>query len=209
MKKLLILFGLFLGLGTANGQTKKAESKSTATKTLQTDSFKEELTKEVKGPKKEETIKYIHGIIKDIRISNTEYSKSINVYTSEEENYTGATLDDCNLIITLWWEKTAITPTGSGQSKGNQTITIPMDKIERLSKGSNFITFSYYQGEEGIKTQLKFDEVNNAKSTKVTESYSSDFRIIGNENEEVFSNLSKAFNHLRKLCGAPEPISFD
>ncbi|MGB3103890.1 hypothetical protein [Sphingobacterium siyangense] len=199
MKNLLIIFTLFLGLGAVNAQTKTTASKPAAAKEQTASSVREQVSEPIIGPTKEETVKYLHGIIKNIGTSKTEYLKSVDVYTSEEEKYTGATLEGCNLIITLFWEKTAITPTGSGQSKGNKTITIPMDKIEKINKGLNFIKFSYYQGEEMIKSQAKFDEVNNVKSTKITEGYSSDFSIIGYENEDVFNNLAKALDHLRKL----------
>ncbi|MFD1772096.1 hypothetical protein [Sphingobacterium suaedae] len=209
MKKLLILFILSLGLGTVNAQAKKTVSKSAVAEGQPIASTKEQTPAEAKGPSKEETITYIHNIVKNIKYYNFESAPNINVTTSDNTIYESVVLDGCNLIITSLWERKATTKLGSSQSKGQQIVTVPIDKVEKISTGLNFIKFSYYQGEEAIKTKLKVDEVNYAKSTKVTETYSPDYTIIGNENEEVFNNLAKALNHLRKLCGAPEPISFD
>jgi len=56
MKKLIILFALFLWIGTADAQTKKTLSKPTESKGQPITSANEESSAKAKGPTKEETI---------------------------------------------------------------------------------------------------------------------------------------------------------
>ncbi|MGB3106179.1 hypothetical protein [Sphingobacterium siyangense] len=209
MKNLLILFTLFLGLGTVKAQAKKAVAKPAVTKEQPTTYVEEKSSTQIKGPTKLETITYINNIVKNIKYYSEDNAPKINVTSSISRTYGGVILEGCNLVITSLWERKGTTKLGSSQSKGQEIVTIPIDKVERITQGMNFIKFSYYQGEDKIKIRSKVEEENYSKIDTFDEQFESDYTLIGSENQEVFNNLGKAFNHLRKLCGAPEPISFD
>lgn len=68
MKNLLIIFTLFLGLGMADAQTKKAVAKAATKKEQPIASTKEQTPAEVKGPTKEETIEFIVNNIPTVPI---------------------------------------------------------------------------------------------------------------------------------------------
>jgi hypothetical protein len=209
MKNLLILFTLFLGLGTVKAQAKKAVAKPAVTKEQPTTYVEEKSSTQIKGPTKLETITYINNIVKNIKSYSKDNAPKINVTSSISRTYNGVILEGCDLVITSLWERKSTTKLGSSQSKGQEIVTVPIDKVERITQGMNFIKFFYYQGEDKIKIRSKVEEENYSKINTFDEQFESDYTLIGSENQEVFNNLAKAFNHLRKLCGAPEPISFD
>lgn len=84
-----------------------------------------------------------------------------------------------------------------------------MDQIEKLElckeDGLHYVRFIAYQ-------QNKLIKVNDTMSENFNIGF---FNYFGrNDKYNVASTrntekLVKAFNHLRKLCNAPEPISFD
>lgn len=215
MKELLILFTLFLGLGTVNAQAKKAVAKSAVTKEQPTGTVKEESSTQAKGPTKEETIAYIKNEL------NTGSAIYYVVYPESGRNgvlnpkrivkifIKGISFDNCELIFNI---ETKISERYSDirwreyeqDFQKDVTIKIPLNKIESIEKrtitdekagvDTDFIEFKVSKGEN-----LIYHSRENLTFSK----YSLDINAFN------VDKLTKAFNHLRKLCGAPEPISFD
>ena len=225
MKTLLTLFAIILSLGLANAQTKKPVAKNTEIPT------KTETPSATKGPTKEETIEYIANTLnaKEIHfIVFPELKKSGGISPKTVEKYfvESILMDNCKLIIHLkiesnesysdfkWYKSETIV-------YSDQIVEIPLDKIEFIKEGSitypeynltsNFILFKAVQDSKLIKENSKwfskYKESGKIDYEKQKEDLLSEYKFNANQINEV--KLTKAFNHLRKLCGAPEPISFD
>ncbi len=101
-------------------------------------------------------------------------------------------------------------------------MTINLSKVEEVtfesqSKGECRLFYIKFKAIPGVKFSQAIESEGNMKTDKKSESvlihevripannaYGREY-FISPETEKVF----KAFNHLRKLCGAPDPIKFD
>lgn len=77
-------------------------------------------------------------------------------------------------------------------------------KIDLKNIESIFISETKYTGESHCDLKLSFNSINNKEKYEL---YINNGRDCSKVQE--YEKIKKAFNHLRKLCGAPEPISFD
>ena len=214
MKNLLILFALFLGLGVANAQTKKTASKPTATKTQQTAQVKEDTPTQTKGPNKEVTQQYIInfflnknvGSIKS-KVSNTDQIITTILHCDE------VVFKECVLNLTFSESATLDYDRRSGRSnvvlgEAKLFLTIPLSQIESIEKDDNHIKFIAQYNENVIKDIF---ESSDAYYKNVLENGSKGkcFILCNTSSSAEIDKLIKSFNHLRKLCGAPEPIYFN
>ena len=217
MKNLFTLFAIILGLGLANAQTKKPVAKKTdaPTKTLTPTA--------TKGPTKEETQNYILNELKnDSKIYFSKYSKekgataAYDIFTSY--NLSQISFEDCTLRLKIRKEYKELYETRLSQSdrivETTLDVVIPLNKMEIISFIDDEIVFESVNGlssialsEEKIRKHPSYvlnkqDEVISVETVS-----KADWNLPYNLQDPT--KLTKAFNHLRKLCGAPEPISFD
>ncbi|GAB1345373.1 hypothetical protein [Cloacibacterium normanense] len=202
MKNLLTLFAIILSVGVANAQTKKPVAKKTDTPT------KAETTVVMKGPTKEETIEYIKNEIGE-NVKNLTATSILFGNLFKAEYIKEISISDCTLTI-----KTIIESSNEQKRKvENEIVTIPLNKIQNIEivndkQESGQITgiqikFTTYQKQNLIT-------INDEKEYAYYLSLSKmDSKSSEAEPTRDLEKLTKAFNHLRKLCGAPEPISFD
>jgi hypothetical protein len=206
MKNLLIIFTLFLGLGAVNAQARKTVSKPAIGKGT-TNSFSEEQTPaEVKGPTKEETMTYIKNCILNAKYSQVKESGPLrNTY---EVEYNNVVLEGCILQITYSYTSTLERKGTYGVQATKNQVWIPIDRIENVISNDRNLELFVYQKENAIKTSQKGERTVDEKRTTIDESKTVNTYLLNLQSNEI-EKLVKAFNHLRKLCGAPEPISFD
>ena len=150
-------------------------------------------------PSKEQTIEFINNKLSQLVYREGDVSRENTSY-----NYKSSEIKNCNLIVTYTMDRDL-------GSNGNVKLTfvneIPIDKIEKISINYG-LKFESYQKTKLIKESKKgVNTVFGTSETINNENYlsSTNLNMFQSDAEE----LLKAFNHLRKLCGAPEPISFD
>jgi hypothetical protein len=195
MKTLLTLFAIILSVGVANAQTKKPVVKKTDTPA------KTETTTTTKGPTKEETIEYIKNELqREFNLSIYTTRTDYKVYLEDLD------VQGCDLVF--------IKRTENSGEISKEKIIIPLDKIESIEEdyskytngaiSSRMIIFLTYQKQKLISQSDK-----RVYDYQLPLSYADlDMNVDARASRNI-EKLTKAFNHLRKLCGAPEPISFD
>ena len=158
---------------------------------------------QTKGPTKEETIDYIRSFFTN---HSTEIERPIG-YLTLSKNYR---FDINNTVVRINYESWDGSALINNEVKyTDNLLEFDLKEIERVTltsgKVSNkcgySIIFMAFNGKNTIKSE------GGKKS-------SASFPLYGKGIIECDSDLSgekilKAFKHLRKLCGAPEPISFD
>ncbi|MDM1297181.1 hypothetical protein HXZ94_01490 [Empedobacter falsenii] len=154
-----------------------------------------------KKPTKEETIEYINNKLSQIIYYKEEEDSSSKTYMTK--SYISSEVENCIIKITYSWERNIVFSNSLNNQYGKRKgqIKIPLNKIEKIVK-SYGLTFYVYQNAKSISYVFGDEE----KSLDKTENLS---QISMEMNESDAEELLKAFNHLRKLCGAPEPLSFD
>lgn len=154
-------------------------------------------------PTKEETVEFIVNRLNQIR-----YNES-NSYVNTNVNYTNSQFNDCILTV----ERIIDITIGRNEStsKIKYKAEIPINKIEKIAaseNGLNGLTFVTYQKSKLIKVNSNGVNIDFGVEEKINkEDYQSSYYLHMSSLDA--EELLKAFNHLRKLCGAPEPISFD
>ena len=158
-----------------------------------------------KKPTKEETVDYIKNTIINSTYNKTDSGDSY--YRDFKKNYIDATLVDCLLKITYTSYSSMERKGDFGVRKTNDRVEIPVDKIEKIILENGNLKFFVFQNKKSINTESK-GELKRDGISKIDDYESvSDYTLYANINDT--DKLIKAFNNLRKLCGAPEPISFD
>ena len=146
-------------------------------------------------PTKEETAEYIVNTLKEY-IHDFRYDEGGNGY------YENQSLTFDNFILTLKFKMQYL----SADVRHLQQFIINLKEIEKIelisSSQCNFLVFTSYNSKKLI----------HCNTTSTHDGFTKD------EKKEVRSQVSfaspddeklvKAFNYLRKLCGAPEPIQF-
>ena len=200
MKNLFTLFAILLSLGLANAQTKKPLAKKTDTPT------KVETPTATKGPTKEETIEYIKNEIgegaKNLTATNL-------VDYPEFEYIKEMSISNCTLTIKIIIAKRVI----EERKVENEIVTIPLNKIQNIE-----IVNDKQESGQITGIQIKFTTYQKQNLITINDekeyAYYLSLSKMDSKSSEAkptrdLEKLTKAFNHLRKLCGAPEPISFD
>ncbi len=198
MRNIILLFVLFVLFGSL--QSVQAQNK----------------------PTKEETVAFI----------KQSFEKSFNWYCGRSSDglkrsykHYKIEFDKEKNILQMYWEYEISINMDNGEVIYQNRINIDLSKIESIKKSSLItvesksncdaqqirITFNVAPGDYKIKTENAGGYGDDPWKTKMDNSAT--FPLWygckdGFDNEEV-EKISKAFNHLRKLCGAPDPISFD
>lgn len=150
-------------------------------------------------PTKQQTIEYLTNTLKGFT-SNFIWSDQEEI--TENDTITSIGFRDCNTII----KYKSIDPIGSKKYLTYNINLKELDdiKIERIESGKKYyqLHFISYNSQKLIKENYQF--FSGLELIKDTEMYKSAVTIPAPNDEK----LVKAFNHLRKLCGAPEPIKF-
>jgi hypothetical protein len=170
-------------------------------------------------PTKEQTIEFIKSYFKDKTFKVDEYNKNDKTYRSSE--YMNFNVDfnynTSQMIINFKYQgvfKAVSEPSLDNETISSNKYIFNINEIESIQTlfygngpfeaalkfivGPNKIieTYKDEKDQKQIKKQEKEVEI------VVEKSYGTDLSIEA-------AKLMKAFNHLRKLCGAPDPISFD
>lgn len=152
------------------------------------------------GPTKEETMNYIKSFFNDDYFKNGQLQ--ITYIPMSAEWYVGYKVTDIyfvNCTLHVSFEKfssMSARPQYERKEYFTKTINISeIDEIEQVKVNGNINDLA----------ALKFKDKNNTRG----EDLDLPFSVISKGTDIKNTKLFKAFNHLRKLCGAPEPISFD
>lgn len=154
---------------------------------------------QTKGPAKEETIAFIKGYFSDLKI-DSQNGKDYYLYNDQYK----ITIENARMLIT--WKNYNF----SNEFNYNTVIEFDLKDINQLTTYKNKTSWDCENG-------IFFNTVNNTKSIK--ETTDNKVKMVSGFSLSIYrgsdcvdvktTQIYKAFNHLRKLCGAPEPISFD
>ncbi|UTA67394.1 hypothetical protein [Emticicia sp. 21SJ11W-3] len=146
-------------------------------------------------PSFDETVKYINGYLSQIKHveGDGRYGNIQNMYSYQnikaKLTQSKYNINDFDLHVSYRY------------SNENLGIHVSLSDIVRISP-------MYRQG-EGVSSATYFIQFYEKGNEKETDNYLPLFygkaSIESIENSQIY----KAFNHLRKLCGAPEPLKFD
>ncbi len=189
-------------------------------------------------PTKEQTVQFIKdyyqenrmhtgiGFYTDKNNQKTSYNKSVkNIVILFDEN-----TDELTISFESIYLITIFTSSGSGEANefSKTKYIIDLSKIEainqtnyRMRKEDEMFQINLdFQATQGYKIEYFHISNNmsieslvfpNSPEMKNTISIPVNFYLAENNFEHSTHNkkILQAFNHLRKLCGAPDPISFD
>ena len=152
-----------------------------------------------KGPTKEETIDFIKGYFSDLKI-DSQNGKDYYLYSDQYK----IIIQNTTAIMT--WKHYNF----YNEFDYNTVVEFDLKDINQLTAYTNKTTWDCENG-------IFFNTVNRTKSIKETtdnkETMINGFSLSIHRGRDCIdvqtTEIYKAFNHLRKLCGAPEPISFD
>ena len=154
-------------------------------------------------PTKEETVQFIKSELQDKKLIRDYFTRGPykgDVYpttTSIYSIWSNINMNDCRFKFTYHWmnteEKNGVVVVDKKYSSVTE-VSIDFNRVEQ-------ITIDRYGEDIGSYIfKVKNDNGN----------YENKMVLIGSiESDPHSQKLSNAFQHLRKLCGAPEPISFD
>ena len=194
MKILLILFAFSLGLGLVNAQ----ESKPTKPETIQfiIDNFQKDqpIYYEKAQDQDNGSLRFIFTKVLIENISFNGCDLQIDVSEIRNNSYERK---DWNKYEFFYFFK--------------YKVIIPLNKIESVNATDKAIAFNSINATQTISVETD-SYIKNKLSNEISdkESKKESLRTWNLPfNMKESTKLTKAFNHLRKLCGAPEPISFD
>ncbi|QQT32852.1 hypothetical protein I6I99_09930 [Sphingobacterium multivorum] len=194
MKNLLILFTFFLGLGLTNAQ----ESKPTKQETIQfiIDNFQKDQPIYYEKVKDQDngSLRFIFTKVLIENISFKGCDLQIDVSEMRNNSYERKDWNKYEYFYFFTYK-----------------VIIPLNKIESVNATDKAIAFNSINATQIISVETD-SYIKNKLSNEISDKESkkeslSTWNLPFNIKEST--KLTKAFNHLRKLCGAPEPISFD
>lgn len=154
-------------------------------------------------PTKEQTLEYIKGYYSDFKVGWW----SDNKYDLFSENYKIIMID--TKLIIEWnvysWDRILT----------RKSYEFDFRDIESLGLKKEISTTA---GSRHCEEKIVFNTINNKPTIKLVDNsqefFVNKFSILINDGTDCINatkenQIFKAFNHLRKLCGAPEPINFD
>ncbi len=159
-------------------------------------------------PTKEQTIEYILNTLENHNVSIDFPKSSDGTQFNDKIKVEDIAFDDC--VVTLkeiHYEKRYFNGAYNGFNDYNNVYNINLKDIEKveLTNDNVFkwrITFYCFNGKKLIKNDYEYTNEENKKET--TSSSISSCTVTAPRDDK----LVQAFNHLRKLWGAPEPIKF-
>lgn len=151
------------------------------------------------GPTKEQTQEYIKGYFSALKIIGTNEGERI-----KWDDQFQLSFNDCNLIIE--WNHYA----WDGSLFYKPRYEFDIRDIESLGVSLGEMSEDKYYGILflAINSQPLIKEVEDS-GEKYVSSFDLPIYQEPNQLDVEESKIFKAFNHLRKLCDAPDPISFD
>lgn len=159
-------------------------------------------------PTKEQTVAFIKSFFKDLKVGTiVRYSIAHNMpYWKIVDNYK-IEVNDCTLTI----EYDTYEKFPEERFAGTRRLVIDLKDIETIAVSLDnravcqySILFKTVNKKNSIKKK-KADGYENVYEGEILFHATTDIEDVAEEQMKMV----KAFNHLRKLCGAPEPISFD
>lgn len=172
-------------------------------------------------PTKEQTVEFIKNFFKDKIIKCDDFRDK--TYKSNETKNFSLDFDEANNSLTIYYENYGEYNNISAKYKKNSSAKyktiIDLSKVES-------IVFEIHKLGECDDIYLNFKVAANANIAVYKCEETNTLPINPTQEKEVLipingytcngcdhsnynQKIFKAFNHLRKLCGAPEPISFD
>lgn len=155
-------------------------------------------------PTKEETVQFIKSELENKKITYSYYQREHsggNEITDMFYTYTNFNINSCILNYKTVWK--------------NIRILNEVESLNNTSQSDNSINFKLVEAiNVKILGGINLDNISFVfKQKNVDGSYLKEIEILIGQfphNTDAFSlKIYKAFQHLRKLCDAPEPISFD
>jgi hypothetical protein len=148
-----------------------------------------------KKPTKEQTIEYITNVLKDY---HSDFSRGDGGYGTYKITAINFKEDNLTLKVDILY--------GSSDVKHYLEYVVDIKDVESVSiknsSGMYFLNFNSFNAKKLIKSTAT--SIYDGKQKPPEQSFSAEIAIPSPNDEK----LLKAFNHLRKLCGAPEPITF-
>ncbi|MEI9955273.1 MAG: hypothetical protein WDM90_02970 [Ferruginibacter sp.] len=159
-------------------------------------------------PTKEQTVEYLINVLNNYSIEGErESGPSTRKIKIEKIQF-----NDCELNFTIYSKSTF----GPGYDEKVTFYTLNIKDIEAMESSSGkygnstfyYLTFNCYNNKELISSSIASQKTsgNTYKPNELKQTKQSSLSIIVPVNSE--EKIYKAFNYLRKLCGAPEPIQF-
>jgi len=143
-------------------------------------------------PTKEQTIQYLKNLLE-----NSGYTEYNNCRHSTE----ALTFSGCTLIIET------LTNCHDGKYQNKTVYTVDFSQIEKVD-GEGSVTKDFIRLTAKTNSKIipkKYSRQSGSDEHIVSNSLESEARIVVMFEKE---KVTQAFNHLRKLCGGPEPIKF-
>lgn len=142
-------------------------------------------------PTKEQTIAFIRARVEGGVFYN-QATRDILVVT----RVVSITLADCKLVLKLTRD--------FGKNLSHLEVTVPLVEVQQVSRETDEMgtTFSLFSESKSIERVI-------AESNKEPKLVTSNLVWFPVKSHKDAEQLEKAFNHLRKLCGAPDPLAFD
>lgn len=161
--------------------------------------------KNIEGkPTYQETVDYIEAHFKGELFTNgrLDAGKAVgDSWLSKNIKINSVKINDCSLHFEYEVETVMIGKYSTDPKINYYSKTFDLSKIEAIS-----LSRSGSGWEDTYIYRLIFNEKNNPVSAEID----LPFGVSGSDFEAMKdAKIYKAFNHLRRLCGAPEPISFD
>lgn len=158
-------------------------------------------------PTKEETIAFVQSYFTNLEIK-TDCRDDINFTYSEFQVY----FDPNSYELMISWKEYGKLPTPLDKGETiNYSIIADLNKIESIQivsknfcheSGTIAVKFNAIPGHQIEVKKEKESVLEKNTSIPIDNYYGGDLDLNNYK-------IAQAFNHLRKLCGAPEPISFD
>lgn len=173
-------------------------------------------------PTKEETIRFIKDYYEDKSFTCLE--RELSTVQTKTSDKVAVDFNSVTNIMTLSWVYTFRFTNSNDHSDDQDQVTqykltIDFSKVEAVSltdvKGGNCVlSYASLKATSGEKLELferNYTKLHNKSSLQDerTETVLKKEAFLPIESNEGNIKIIKAFNHLRKLCGAPDPISFD
>lgn len=154
-------------------------------------------------PTIEETVQYIKMELEEKRMFTSHYTDNEDrrPWINRYKNYTNLNMTSCILKMT---EENIKMGMGLGDYETN---SVKVEKFIDFSKVES-ITF-YTENESNNGSEYYYLSFNSKTENNKMENIKIAIGLYGKGSDMSSLKLYKAFQHLRKLCGAPEPISFD
>ena len=153
-------------------------------------------------PSKQETVEYIENYFKDRFFTDGNwdagYSPTKSVWLGRKIKISDVTIADCTLTFNYTIATGTMTPDRDKWSNPENYLNqIDLSKVLSIHP-------TYIAPNENSGYALVFNEQDNPLNNNTALPFSNSVKNDAMNQTQIY----KAFEHLRKLCGAPEPLKF-